>query len=129
MFDEISIKTKEKLPLEISSVKLEGEQLVLEGDSWSLVLATSWWRLVKNGLFLLGCTQEDAHRINEITGLTIVNITNQSLNTNFDLTLVLSNGVMLESFSTSSLEPWSITFDDTTYYSDPSDEKWIGKST
>lgn len=113
------------LPQEIQSVEILGDQLIIEGKEWSLVFATCWWRVVEDEVYLFGCTDESAEKISDIKGLKIIEAIKQSSIANFDVTLVLSNGWVIESFSTSSLEPWSLKLKDIVFFADPSSKEWI----
>lgn len=112
------------LPLKIKKTEWIGEQLIIEGEFWSIVMATCWWRILKDDVLIFGCTDENAIEIKKIEGLKVDRIEFQSKFIRSDFVLFFSNGLILESFSTSSLEPWSITIKEETFFSNPSEIQW-----
>lgn len=123
-FLEILNKVKSILPLEILKVDWIGEQLIIEDNNWAIVCSTAWWRIIKDQIMLLGCTDDIAYKVKELEGLSIVDVMQQSQFLKSDISLILSNGLIIELFSTSSLEPWSVTINGITIYSSPSDNNW-----
>jgi hypothetical protein len=124
-FSELLNKINNACPFKIINVEWMGEQLIVQAESLSLVFATSWWRITKNGLFLFGCTDENVIRIKQLKDLTVQKVVQQSQFCKCDLTIILSNGYFLETFSTSILEPWSVTINGETFFSNPSEKLWI----
>ncbi|HET6993920.1 MAG TPA: hypothetical protein VFI06_03005 [Chitinophagaceae bacterium] len=124
MLNEIYREINKMTPLSISTVSWEGEQLVIGGDSWNIVFATCWWRVLKDEVLVFGCTDNNADKIKEIKGSNINKIEIQSKLINSDLVLILANGWIIETFSTSSLEPWSLTINKQTFFSNPSMPQW-----
>lgn len=110
----------ELLPAKVDRVEWVGDQLIIEGEAWSIVLATCWWRIVKADHLLFGCTDENANEVKSLVGLKVVKIEVQSRNIQADLAMSFSNETILEFFSTSSLDPWSIAINGKPFFSNPS---------
>ncbi|MFT3946961.1 MAG: hypothetical protein QM763_08315 [Agriterribacter sp.] len=112
------------LPLKIISIVLTGEQLIISGENWSIGLSTAWWRVVQDGRFLFGYEEYDDKKIKDLEGLSIIEVSPQSKYLKSDLAIVLSNGCIIETFSTSALEPWNIGINEQIFYADPSNLEW-----
>ena len=61
----------------------------------------SWWRVIKDNKFLFGCTEKEANKILSLKGEKIRKAFLQSHICEADLCLQLSNGSIIEFFSTS----------------------------
>lgn len=113
------------LPLEVVKVTFIGEQLIIETKKIRIVCATAWWRILGDSSIKLGCCDDDADKITELKGESIAKIIPQSPYRKSDITILFSNNLMLEMFSTNSLEPWDISINGgEPYFSDPSDKEW-----
>ncbi len=113
------------LPLGVERASWTDEVLTLAGEGWSLAVNCSW-RLVSRGRLLVGWDGSGAaDEIARLVGLTVVGIEPQSPALPADPSLALSNGVVLEVFSSHQLEPWVLTLPAITVVASPSDPLWI----
>lgn len=123
-FEDILKMFTSLLPLKITSVVLDGEQLIINGQNWSIGLSTSWWRVIQDGRLLFGYEEYDDSKIKELEGLSIIGVSPQSKYLKSDLAIMVSSGCIIETFSTSILEPWNITINGETFFADPSNSEW-----
>lgn len=112
------------LPLKIMSIRFEGEQLIIKGENWGIGLSTSCWRVIKDGILLFGQGDSFERKIKELEGLSIIGVKPQSKFLNSDLAIMISNGYIIETFSTIALEPWNIGINGQFFYADPSSLDW-----
>jgi hypothetical protein len=113
------------LPSKIISISLIGEQLIIAGENWSIGLTTSWWRVIQNSKLLFGYEEYEDKSIKELIGESVINLVPQSNHLKADLAIILSNGFIIETFSTCILEPWNITINGKVFYADPSNADWV----
>lgn len=114
------------LPLTVISIELKGEQLIINGENWSIGLSTCWWRVVQDGRLIFGYEEYNDEKIKDLEGLSIVDVSPQSKYLKSDLAIILSNGCIIETFSTGILEPWNIEINGQFFYADPSNLEWTG---
>jgi hypothetical protein len=119
-------KFRSVLPLKINEVEWIDPQLIIQGEGWSFVIASSW-RIIKERTIEIGYTSENAiDKILHLKQLSIIEAKPQSSEILCDFSLHLSDKRILEFFSTDGLEPWSIHIDNIGVFANPSDERWVG---
>ncbi len=116
MIDALLVAMNRVLPLLIREVSWNGDALVLNGDSWSFSTPSAW-RLVADAAVAIGCWDKDVIRdLDTLRGISIVAVKSQGTSIEVDPTFVLSDGRMLEIFSTDTVEPWTMSFSDGLVY-------------
>ena len=105
MFDFLKV-VMSFLPLCIKNVEWDGDFLIFSGDGWSFN-TSSVWRVSKGRELLFACWDDQVHiRIEELVGLSVVNVSWITKNQPIDPSFALSDGRKLDVFSSSVYEPW-----------------------
>lgn len=97
-----------ELPLLISNVQWSDPVLVVGGSDWSLAI-TSPWRLISFGKMMLGSDQAGPDSLSFLAGKKLISCDAQSKHVDIDVALFIEGGVILEIFSVSNLEPWTLS--------------------
>lgn len=101
-----------RLPIAILNVEWNDPILIVGGAGWSFAIVSPW-RIVADETLMLGsdsATQDSVWSL--LHDQMVVSCNLQSKNAPLDLALSLKNGRVLEVFSVSNLEPWTLTFTD-----------------
>lgn len=117
MIEDMLIDVKNYFPLEIEEAELIGDVLNFHGKNWSCSLMCGW-RLISNEKVVRGSYDKDIERfIGKLKGLKIVDITKQENTLIIDPVFILSDGKMIEVFSTDNFEPWTFHVRGSSFYS------------
>ncbi|WP_271409608.1 hypothetical protein [Pseudomonas sp. Q1-7] len=104
------------LPFYIKSVEWDGDVLIISGENWSFT-TTSAWRVSKDKELQFACWDDGADvRIEELIGLSVVNMSWISDAQPIDPSVVFSDGRRLDVFCSSLYEPWVISLPDNNIY-------------
>jgi hypothetical protein len=123
-FTRILGLVKAKLPLNITNVEWYNPQLLINTAECGFVVVSSW-RVINKGSLVYGSfTQDVDERLLSINRLDIIDITPQSRSLSCDFSLSLSDGSIVEVFSSDCLEPWSVVIDGMQHFADPYDSEW-----
>lgn len=94
-------------PLRINWLSWEDPVLLLRGADWHFS-STSVWRLVDGERMLAGCEDDSAStKVEALRGTSIIRCETATRDLYGDLRLVSSNGLALEVFVASSVDPWA----------------------
>lgn len=104
------------LPLMVKQVSWDGDTLVIAGDGWSFS-SLSAWRISNGESVQFACWDKDIDdSVNELNGLNIVAVKHQGSTISVDPVFELSDGRLLEVFSTDTVEPWVLRLPDGKVY-------------
>ena len=93
-------------PLKIEKANFVSETLILSGRDWSLSTLSAW-RVTEDGRIVYGCFDEGfENKVSQLAGLEVVDIFFSNKNQDDDPSFVLSDGKVLEVFSSIMVEPW-----------------------
>lgn len=125
MFEEFIIELKKALPLKVSFSEWSDPLLTILGDGWNFNAMTEW-RFCDDRKVLKACYDDDASDyILKIKGLEIIEVGSQSGLPVVDPVFKFSNGIKLQVFSTSAIEPWKFRLpNNKLFVASPTDENW-----
>lgn len=104
------------LPLSIKNVEWDGDSLIVSGDGWSFITSSAW-RVSEGKELLFACWDDQADTcIEELVGLSIVNMSWVASSQPIDPSFVLSDGRRLDVFCSSFFEPWVMSLPDNSAY-------------
>ncbi|MBU1168437.1 MAG: hypothetical protein KKD44_02630 [Proteobacteria bacterium] len=104
------------LPIIVEKVSWDGDTLIIAGDGWSFSTLSAW-RVINRGTIQFACWDKNINEsVNELSGLSIVSVAAQGLNIGVDPVFELSDGRLLEVFSTDTVEPWTLRLPDGKVY-------------
>ncbi|WP_298837959.1 hypothetical protein [uncultured Salinicola sp.] len=119
MFDFLKLVAN-FLPLCIKEIEWDGDSLIVSGDNWSF-FTSSVWRVSRDKDMLFACLDDQVNtRIEELVGLSVVNISWIVSDQPIDPSLILSDGRRLDVFCSFRYEPWVMSL--------PNDNVYIGNS-
>ena len=94
------------LPLLIKSISWDGDTLTIRGENWSLTTLSAW-RISNKGSVEFACWDKEIDELlAALESLSIVEIRHQGSEVQVDPVFQLSDGRILEVFSTDTVEPW-----------------------
>ncbi len=100
-------EAKKYFPLAITSITWDETVLNMYGPNWSFTTLSAW-RVSMEDRIIFGCFDRDSIELTkELTGREITDIYIQADKLKVDPVFLLSNGQMLEIFSTDTYEPWT----------------------
>ena len=129
MIREIIKRASKVLPLKIKGINWDSPSLNIFGEDWGFFTMEPW-RLISPDKMITG-SEDDEKSINEaLTGLVkqeIIALDFQSKNIATDLAFIFKNSYLLEVFSVSGYEPWTLTFssENITYVASPKDPNCV----
>lgn len=96
------------LPLLIKSISWDGDTLTIHGDDWSFTTLSAW-RISNNGSVEFACWDKEIDELlAALENLSIVEIRHQGSEVQVDPVFQLSDGRILEVFSSDTVEPWVV---------------------
>ncbi|MAX56555.1 MAG: hypothetical protein CL537_13765 [Alcanivoracaceae bacterium] len=105
------------LPLKAEKVLWDGDALVISGDGW-FFSTLSAWRVSSGGVVQFACWDKNIDKfLDELEGLDVVAVNHQGAIISVDPVFELSDGRMLEIFSTDTVEPWVLRLPNGEVYS------------
>lgn len=105
-------KLSAKLPIAVLNVEWNDPILIVGGAGWSFAIVSPW-RIVADEALMLGSDSATQDFVWDLLyDQMVVSCDLQSKNAPLDLALSLENGWVLEVFSVTSLEPWTLSFAD-----------------
>ncbi len=108
--------SKKYLPLIIETIYVDQATLNLSGALWHFNSLCAW-RLSRDNKVISGhLSQNKEASITSLKGVSIVSIITQSRFIQVDPVFVLSDGQILEIFSTDTYEPWTFSIDNEPMY-------------
>jgi hypothetical protein len=112
-------------PLSIERVEWHDPQLTIGGSDWFFNTVAPW-RLLAADKMLTGIYDEGFQQaIRQIIGTTIVGCSTRASAPQIDPCFILSNGHQFEVFSTSALEPWTMSLPRSSILvASPTDPNW-----
>jgi len=129
-FKNLIDAVKSKLPLRIDKVEWDGTSYYMGGIKWSYNSLADWVA-VNNEAMIIGCHDEkiEAFIAEEIIGKEIIDLQPSSDLPSYDPIFILSNKIKIKFFSTLTIEPWTLRFDDNKFFAaSPSDAEWVLRS-
>lgn len=126
MMKQIIQSVTKKLPLMIESIDWDDPILTLAGKDWNFSTRSSW-RICNENVLVVGCYDSEATKIiNTIKNCQITSVEIQGKYSKFDPVFRLSNGLLIEFFSTTYYEPWTFDFSSgIVYVASPADPALI----
>lgn len=103
-------------PMYIKNVSWDGDTLIIEGDEWSFSTLSAW-RIISSTAIEFACWDKDIDElVRGLNGLSIVSVRPQGSTLDLDPVFGLSDGRLLEVFSTDTVEPWILMLPDNKVY-------------
>ena len=116
MIDILLQNTSNFLPLLIEKISWDGDTLILGGDGWNFSTLSAW-RIIDDSDVQVACWGKGVDgAINELVGLSIIEVGYQGISIEVDPLFKLSDGRLLEVFSTDTIEPWVMQLPDGKIY-------------
>ncbi|WP_143406418.1 hypothetical protein [Estrella lausannensis] len=113
MIDEVT----EFLPLTIEEVDWDGAIFNLRGAKWAFSTFSAWRVCTLQEVVFACYDQNISDKLKSLEGLKIVSISIQSDLVKVDPLFCLSNGLLIEIFSSDTFEPWTFWVDELPFYS------------
>jgi hypothetical protein len=125
MFEKFIYEIREFLPLKITLAEWNDPLLTILGYNWNFNTMTEW-RVCDNSKVIKACyDDESSNFIRNLNGLNIIKVNCQSGPPVIDPVFEFSNGLFLQIFSTSAIEPWKFQLpNNKMFIASPTDEKW-----
>ena len=125
MFEEFLNELRQALPLKVTMVEWNDPLLTILGKDWNFNAMTEW-RCCDNFKLIKACYDNNSSEfISKFVGLDIIGVDCQSGLPVIDPVFIFSNGLKLQFFSTTALEPWKFRLpNDKLFIASPTDENW-----
>ena len=105
-------KLSAKLPIAVLNVEWNDPILIVGGAGWSFAIVSPW-RVVADEALILGSDNATQDSVRDLLhDQMVISCDLQSKSAPLDLALLLENGRVLEVFSVTSLEPWTLSLAD-----------------
>jgi hypothetical protein len=98
----------EHLPLVVAEVQWVDPTLTVVGDDWSLSVTCPWRVVTPHGIAFSCSTADAEDQLWDTIGKAIVSIEPQGATNPFDPVFRFADDTLLELFSDSELDPWSL---------------------